>query len=476
MATPIHIHFLGIGGIGVSALAQVALARGIEVSGSDLNADPLTNPAVARLQQGGATVFREHRAENLAADVDLIVTSAAITEDNPELMVARQRGVRIVSRADFLGELMAAHRGPKIAVAGTHGKTTTTGMLGVLLQSAGLDPTVFVGGEVPELGGNVRVGSENGPFVAEACEAYDSFLSLKPDIAILTNVEADHLDHYGTEAGVQAGFARFLQNVRSGGTVVACSDDAGVRDVLKRLPALASLTYGLTDATAQMQAHSLEFGPQTAFIWGDDDPAHDTRILLSVPGRHNVLNALAAAATASLLNVPVSDIADGLRAFQGATRRQELLGIARLEGGDIMVMDDYAHHPTELDATFEAVRGAWPHRRLVAVFQPHLYSRTRDFLEQFAASLSAADALIVTNIYAAREAPIDGVRASDIVLLAAVQNPHAQMVYLPDKQDIPGMLAALARPGDLILFLGAGDIREQGQEFLQLMQTRSAMP
>ena len=476
MATPTHIHFLGIAGIGVSALAQVAQARGIRVSGSDPNADPAVSPAIARLQQGGATLYRDHKAGNLAADVDLVVASAAVAEDNPEVRAAHGRGVRVVSRADFLGELMAAHRGPKIAIAGTHGKTTTTGMLGVLLQNAGLDPTVFVGGEVAEMGGNVRVGSADGPFVAEACEAYDSFLSLKPDIAVLTNVEADHLDHYGTAERVQAAFVRFLQNILPGGTIVACADDPGAQAVLSRFLSTASVTYGMSDPTAQMQAHSLQLDAQTAFTWGDaTDPACDTRILLQVPGRHNVLNALAAATVATLLHVPVAAIADGLRAFHGATRRQEILGEAPLEGGTVLVMDDYAHHPTEIRATLDALRGAYPQRRLVAIFQPHLYSRTRDFLGQFAEALAAADALIVTDIYAARETAIEGVRASDIVNLAQKLHAAAPIFYLPDKAAIPGALAALARPGDLTVFLGAGDIRVQGEAFLRLLQERSAV-
>ena len=222
-----HIHFLGIAGIGVSALAQVAAARGVRVSGSDPGADPQEVPAIARLLAQDARIYRTHRAENLADDVDLVVASAAISDANPEIAEAKRRGLRIVSRAEFLGELMAAHRGPKIAVAGTHGKTTTTAMIGVMLQHAGLDPTVFVGGEVPQLGGNVRIGSETGPFVAEACEAYDSFLYLKPDIAVITNIEADHLDHYGTEERMFESFHRFYQNVRS--TVVFCVDDDGIQ-------------------------------------------------------------------------------------------------------------------------------------------------------------------------------------------------------------------------------------------------------
>jgi UDP-N-acetylmuramate--alanine ligase len=275
---------------------------------------------------------------------------------------------------------------------------------------------------------------------------------------------------------MQAGFVRFLQNLRPAGTIVACADDPGAKEVLSRFLPAAVLTYGMTDANAQMQAHSLQLDTHTAFIWGDAaDPAYDTRIVLNVPGRHNVLNALAAASVATLLHVPVAAIADGLRAFHGATRRQEILGEAALEDGSVMVMDDYAHHPTEIRATLDALRGAYPQRRLIAIFQPHLYSRTRDFLAQFAEALAASDAVIVTDIYAARETPLEGVRASDIVDLAAKINPNASMIYLPDKADIPTRLAALVRPGDLTLFLGAGDIRIQGEAFLKLLQERSAV-
>src|SRR5579862_1007156 len=224
-----RIHFIGIGGIGVSALAQLAQARGFVISGSDLNTETAGNPALARLIDAGATVFAGHSAGNIPTGVELVVSSAAIAPDNPELAAAMERRIRIVSRADYLGELMTAHRGPKIAVAGTHGKTTTTGIIGVMLQEAGMDPTVFVGGEIPQLGGNVRIGAETGPFVAEACEAYDSFLSLKPDIAVVTNVEADHLDHFGDFESVLAGFRKFLEGVAPGGFIVACMDDPGVR-------------------------------------------------------------------------------------------------------------------------------------------------------------------------------------------------------------------------------------------------------
>lgn len=452
----------------MSALAQVAQARGIRVSGSDPHADPETNPAIRRLRDGGATLYREHRAENLTADVDLVVASAAIAETNPEVGAARELGVRIISRAEFLGELMAAHRGVKVAVAGTHGKTTTTAMLGVLLQHAGLDPTVFVGGEVQQLGGNVRIGGETGPFVAEACEAYDSFLYLKPDIAIVTNVEADHLDHYGTEAQVIESFRRFLSGVSPDGTVVVCGDDDGIQRTLDDLPAPPNVReYGMEARFySGSRAKNVDLGRVTTFEWHCEVPY--TPITLRVPGRHNALNALAAATVGNLLHLPGPVIAAGLAEFTGAERRQETLG----EAGSILVLDDYAHHPTEIEATLAALRSACPERRLVAIFQPHLYSRTRDFLPQFADALSKADALVVTDIYAAREAPIPGVRAADIVHQAAQRRPDLPAVFLPDKKELPAMLLAFTRPNDLTVFLGAGDIRAQGEAFLRLLREK----
>jgi len=471
--TPKHIHFLGIAGIGVSALAQAAQAQGIRVSGSDPHADPESNPAIRRLQAGGAAITNRHEAANLAAGVDLVVASAAVDTANPEIRAARERGIPVVSRAEALGRLMAAHRGPKIGVAGTHGKTTTTAMLGVILQHAGLEPTVFVGGEVAALGGNVRVGSATGPFVAEACEAYDSFLYLKPDIAVLTNVEADHLDHFGTFDRVVESFHQFLDGVpRDSGTIVACMDDPGVRKVLEGLAdSRTVMGYGIEAAEAPSRAENIALGAGTTFAW--HGPKWCILIQLKIPGRHNVLNALAAATASRALGVSAEAIAAGLATFTGASRRQERLGEGTLDGkSDILILDDYAHHPTEIRATLAALRGAYPDRRLVAVFQPHLYSRTRDFLPEFAEALAQADAVVVTDIYAAREAPIPEVRAEEIVTRIGRRELNKPALFVPDKQKIPAVLREAARPGDVVVFLGAGDIREQGEAFAQLLQQR----
>ena len=464
------IHFLGIAGIGVSALAQVAQARGVRVSGSDSGGGVLDNPAIQRLVRGGATVFEGHRAENLPADTALVVASAAIPDSNPEVARAMAEGIRVVTRAEFLGELMRSHKGPKVAVAGTHGKTTTTGMLGVILQEAGLDPTVFVGGEVPELGGNVRIGAVNGPMVVEACEAYDSFLSLKPDIAVITNIEADHLDHFGSEERVHASFEAFLANITPDGALIACGDDPGVRAILDGgAGARRLLEYGTgCRFYSGSRAKAVELGERASFDWHSGPPA--VRITLSMPGMHNVLNALAAATAASQLGADSEAIAAGLAAFHGARRRLDLLGETGAGDTRVLVFDDYAHHPTEIRATREALRTAYPRHRLLAVFQPHLYSRTRDFLDDFAAELAGFDAFIVTEIYAAREAPIPGVLAADIVNQAIKVRTGLTALYVPAQADIPAMTEALCAPGDVIVFMGAGDIRMQAEIFAARLQ------
>lgn len=473
-----HIHFLGIAGIGVSALAQVAQAQGAMVSGSDPNADPDTNPAIRRLQEGGARLYTTHEAANISDTVELVVATAAVSKINPEIQAARERGIRVVSRADYLGELMAQHEGVTIAVAGTHGKTTTTALIGVMLQEAGLDPTVFVGGEVAQLGGNVRIGSKTGPFVAEACEAYDSFLSLSPNIAVITNIEADHLDHFGDEQGVLTAFRRFVNNLSPGGSLIACMDDPGVRRLVTEVQdgqekMLYGIEYGLDALLGVTFENNIRLEPAASF----DLQFHNdrVRIVLTVPGRHNILNALAAVYVGTSFNLSGETIARGLAAFHGTERRQEILGeVSMGKNGSVLVMDDYAHHPTEIHATLDALRSAYPSRRLIAIFQPHLYSRTRDFLPQFAGSLAAADALIVTDVYAAREKPIEGVNAADIVTLAKTHRHDLWAEYVLDKADIPFRLRAQIRPNDLVVFLGAGDIREPGEAFVRLLQSEAA--
>jgi UDP-N-acetylmuramate--alanine ligase len=462
-----RIYFIGIGGVGMSGLAGVMLARGFTVAGSD----PHPNAATARLEERGATVYSTQAAANIERESpERVVYTAAIPEDNPELVAARGLGVPVITRAEFLGEMMAEFGGPRIAIGGTHGKTTTTAMTAEVLLAGGLDPTVLVGGEYPPIGGNVRVGGGE-VFLTEACEAYNSFLAFRPDITVVTNVEADHLDHYGTEEGVFEGFRQFLSQTTPEGTVVINAADAGC----VRLAELAGgslprrvIWYGAErpDGESLIAANAVTAHGRATFdlqhrIGGGVELLGTVE--LPVPGEHNVLNALAAAAAGLAAGVDGQAIAAGLARFQGTGRRFETLG----EVNGVLVIDDYAHHPTEIRATLAAARAAYPERRLVAVFQPHLYSRTRDFMDEFGEALAAADAILLTNIYAAREQPIPGVNVADLAHKIAACAPRATLLYLPEKEDVAGALEWVTHEGDLVVVMGAGDIREAGEQFVR---------
>ncbi len=454
----------------MSGLAQYVQSRGTRVSGSDLTISTVGNPALDRLKMHGAALHQGHSAENIGRDVDLVVATSAVSwEENPEIVEAHRRGIRVVSRAEFLGELMAAHQGVRIAVSGTHGKTTTTAMIGLMLQTAGEDPTVFVGGEVSQLGGNCRIGSLNGPLVAEACEAYDSFLYLKPDIAVITNVEADHLDHYGTFEKVVESFQKFLQGVRNDGTVILCGDDENCANLANSLPAsVKTLEYGIGNKRfSGGRGKNLSLTQKASFEWHCEIPF--SMITLQVPGQHNVLNALAAATTGHILGLSAPQVVAGLQAFRGVVRRQELIALENRIDGEVRIYDDYSHHPTELRATISAFRNAFPERRLIGVFQPHLYSRTRDFLTNFAASLAKLDILIVTDIYPAREVPIPSVNAADIVRIAREIRPELDASYIQDRTEIPEKINTILKGNDVVIFMGAGNIREQGEKLASLI-------
>jgi len=456
-----HVHFIGIGGVGMSGLAQALMARGVRVSGSD----PLRNAATDRLEAAGARIYRVQSAENIELEhPDIVVVTPAVQEANEELVAARRTGIPVLSRAQMLGRMMAESPRPRVAVAGTHGKTTTTSMLAEILVAAGLDPTVLVGAEYAGIGGNARVGS--GPFLTEACEAFDSFLALSPDVAVITNIEADHLDWYLSEERLADGFRQFLDRTSPDGAVVWCADDPGVRRVVPRaLGPRESLPYGLwSERQGTLRARVLSAGGgRTEFaVWRFGRAEELGRVALPVPGSHNVLNALGALGTALWMGVPFDTAARALERFQGAERRFDVLG----ERGGVLVVDDYAHHPTEVRATLAAARSAYPDRRVVAVFQPHLYSRTRDFMDEFAAALTDADAVVVTDIYPAREEPIPGVSAADLVERIAGRRRGGTVLYMPCKGDVPRALEWLARPGDLVLTMGAGDIREAGLAYL----------
>ena len=447
-----RLHLMGIGGAGMSGLAEWLLDRGHEVGGCDARESAVTH----RLEELGARVSVGHDPSHVEG-IDALVYSSAITADHAERRAAAERGIPVVRRAELLGAIMDGSRG--IAVAGTHGKSTTTTMTGSVLEAAGLDPTVIVGGRIRGRDGNVRIGGGSW-LVAEADEFDRSFLALSPEIAVITNVEADHLDIYGTVEAVRDAFAEFAARVREGGTLILGADDAGAR----RVPAPAgvgTLTFG-TSSGAEVRGIRIEPAPEGISFDLELDGAEAGRVRLAMPGVHNVRNALAAAAVGWRLQVPPGAIRDGLEAVQGVERRFEIV----YRDDDLMIVDDYAHHPSEIAATLSGARAAWPEKRVVAVFQPHLYTRTRDFAGEFGIALSAADLVFVTDVYPAREQPIEGV--SGRVVCEAARKAGAPVRYMPEETAggyaAADVVEAALRPGDLLVTLGAGDIDELARQ------------
>ncbi|MDH5822387.1 UDP-N-acetylmuramate--L-alanine ligase [Luteimonas sp. RD2P54] len=450
-----RVHFVGIGGAGMSGIAEVLCTLGYEVSGSDL-AD---NAVTRRLQSLGATVHRGHAAANVLG-TDCVVVSSAIRAENPELLEARSQRIPVVPRAEMLAELMRFRRG--IAVAGTHGKTTTTSLLASVLAEGGLDPTFVIGGQLLAAGANARLGGSDW-LVAEADESDGSFLRLNPLIAIVTNIDADHLENYGGDfARVQAAFSEFLHRLPFYGLAVLCIDDAEVAALAAQTPRHVT-TYGF-DAAADVRAEDVgQDGPRMRFTLRLPDGSR-TAVALALPGRHNVQNALAAASVGWQLGVAPAAIAAALEKFAGIGRRFNLLAELRTaRGATVQVVDDYGHHPKELKAVFEAARGGWPDRRLVVAFQPHRYSRTRDLLDDFAGVLSEVDALVLTEVYAAGEAPIAGADAKALARAIRARGRIDPVVVGP-AQELPRVLPDLLEDGDLLLMMGAGDIGQVVQQ------------
>lgn len=451
-----RLHFMGAGGAGMSALAEIALASGHGVSGCDLKLGAVTD----RLEELGARIEEGHAADHLTG-VDAVVVSAAVPTDHPELEEARTKAIPVIRRAELLASLMEGRRG--IAVAGTHGKSTTTAMVGRVFEAAGLDPTVIVGGRIRNQGGNVRIGYSDW-VVAEADEYDRAFLALRPAHAVVNNIEADHLDVYGTIEGVQEAFGAFVNRIAEGGALALGVDDPGAR----RLPLPEGrrvVRFGLGEGTdvrgTRVRTRELE----TVFdLLLEGEAAGEVR--LRMPGRHNVRNALGAAAIACAVGVEVPAILSGLGEVRGVERRFEIVH----RDDEIVIVDDYAHHPTEVEATLSSARLGWPKRRLVAVFQPHLYSRTRDFAEAFGEALCGADVVYVTDVYPARERPIPGV-TGELVAEAARQNGATDVTHLSREVDALEMLDGRLRPGDVLVTLGAGDIDQLAS---RLAGTRAA--
>jgi UDP-N-acetylmuramate--alanine ligase len=457
------VHFVGIGGAGMSGVARIMLARGVPVSGSD-SAD---SALLGELAAAGARVRVGHAAENLG-DADTVVATSAIRPGNPELLEAERRGLPVLHRATALASLMLGYQG--IAVAGTHGKTTTTSMITTVLLHSGADPSYVIGGILAETGLGAARGA--GPaFVVEADESDGSFLMFAPDAAVVTCVEADHLDNYGTLAAIEAAFAAFAGRIRPGGVLLACADDPGARALTGAVaPGVTTLTYGTADDASyqvgQIQARGMHTaltvtgGPGTMLAG-----AGPVRLEIGVPGRHNALNAAAAFGMTVQLGVAVADAIAGLASYRGARRRMELTG----EADGVQVIDSYAHHPTELAADLAAARGVAAGGRVIAIFQPHLFSRTRLFAADFGAALGNADEVLVLDVYAAREDPEPGVTGK----LISDAVPGGGAVFLPDRAAVPAAVASLAKPGDLVLTMGAGDVTRLGPLIVTALRDRA---
>jgi UDP-N-acetylmuramate--alanine ligase len=447
-----HIHFVGIGGSGMSGIAEVLLNLGYVVTGSDQKLSAVT----AHLARLGARVFEGHASANVS-DAQVVVTSTAVRADNPELVEARRAGVPVIPRAEMLAELMRLKYG--VAIAGSHGKTTTTSMVALVLDRGGLDPTVVVGGRLNVLGSGARLG--RGDFmVAEADESDRSFLKLTPTVAVVTNIDREHLDAYRDLADIQDAFVGFVNKVPFYGAAVLCLDDGPVQDVLPRIERRV-ITYGVSPQ-AQIGARDVQLHGTGSTYTALQDGVPLGAIELKVPGQHNVANSLAAVAVGLDLGVPFERVQDALASFTGVDRRFQVRG----EEDGVLVVDDYGHHPTEIRATLEALRIRAGERRTVVLFQPHRYTRTQHLWDEFCRSFHQADLLLLCDIYAASEEPIDGISAETLAR-AIGERGHRHVFYAGDVKSATARLGEEVRTGDVVLTLGAGSVWQAGEELLQ---------
>ncbi len=448
------IHCIGIGGIGLSAIAEILLSRGYEVSGSDMKESAET----ARLASKGARVFIGHRAEN-ADEADLLVFSAAVGHDNPEMKRAEERGIPILSRAQMLGLLMQEYEN-SIAVSGTHGKTTTTSMVSLILDRAKLEPTILVGGNLAEIGGNVKVGHSR-YFITEACEYMDSFLSLKPKIEIILNIDSDHLDYFKDIDHIVSSFDKFAQLVPASGTIIAYDANPFVNQVIRDLDNV--VTFGLSE-NCDYYAANIQFNEEGMPAF---DVCHDgqllSRVQLAVPGEHNILNALAAFTCACALGVEPQLIKETLERYHGTQRRFDIVGTT---AKGVKIVDDYAHHPTEIKATLSASENV-PHNKLWCIFQPHTYTRTIALFDEFAEAFEKADKLILAEIYAAREKNIYKISSAQLAEKIKETHPHKEVLFMEDFAAIADYVDDQAQRGDMVITMGAGDIYKVGEMLLE---------
>lgn len=447
-----HIHFIGIGGISMSGLAEILLYHNFTVSGSDMNSSPITE----KLKEKGAKIYIGHNAENIN-EADLIVYTAAIPSDNPELIKAKENNITLIDRADFLGSLMKGHK-YNIAISGTHGKTTTTSMVSHIALKANIDPTILVGGNLDIINGNVRVGKSDF-FITEACEYKSSFLKFFPYIGVILNIDADHLDYYKDLEDIKNAFSKFIKLIPGDGYIIAYGEDKNIKDVLKNANCNV-ITYGINEGN--IQAHNIQYDEKACASF---DVMKDCEKLfsvkLNVPGEHNVLNSLASIAIGLVSNINNVDIVEGIQSYFGTHRRFELKG----RKNNVTVVDDYAHHPTEISATLNAAK-KYPHKKMFCAFQPHTYSRTLTLFEDFTKCFDDADEIILADIYAAREKDT-GIINSDM-LGDKLRERGLKCINLHNFEDITNYLKENAKEGDLILTVGAGDIYKVGEMYINL--------
>ena len=455
-----HIHFVGIGGIGMSGIAELLLNLGYRVSGSDMHASDITH----RLEQLGAKINQGHNGQWVEG-ADVVVISSAISRENPEVLAAVDSHIPVIPRAEMLAELMRLKK-YGIAIAGSHGKTSTTSLVSWMLHRAGLDPTVVIGGKVDSLGGNAKLG-EGEFLVAEADESDGSFLKLSPAIEVVTNIDLEHLDYYRDIDHIKEVFVRFMDRIPFYGAVVLCLDDPNIAALLPQIRK-RMITYGLTEQAEIHAADIVTRGCQSEFtvLRGNETLG---RVTLSIPGRHTIYNSLAAIGVGLELEIDFQTIAGALASFEGVQRRLEVKG----ESSGIIIVDDYGHHPTEIRATLDAIRDGWPDKRLIVAFQPHRYSRTKALFDAFKTAFHRADVLILTDIYAASESPVEGV-TSESLADAVKKHGQREVYYIPDVNTLPEKLIDLARPGDLVLTLGAGNIFRAGEKLLRMLEDRPA--
>ena len=450
---PIHIHFIGIGGISMSGLAEILLEEGFTISGSDAKESPLTD----KLASEGVQISYPQSAANITAGIDVVVYTAAIHEDNPEFAAAKNTGLPMLSRAELLGQIMDNYAN-SVAVAGTHGKTTTTSMLSQVLLAADSDPTISVGGILKAIHGNIRVGHSD-VFLTEACEYTNSFLNFHPKYSLILNIEEDHLDFFKDLADIRHSFRRFAENTAEGGTIIINGAITDYEEIVKDLP-VSVVTYGLTEACDYYPSDITYDEKGCATYTAMHQGRALTSVKLNIPGMHNVSNSLAVIAAALSLKIELSTITSGISQFTGTDRRFELKGMYK---DGVTVIDDYAHHPTEIAATLTAAQN-YPHKRIICVFQPHTYTRTKAFLKDFAKALSLADVIVLADIYAARETDTLGISSKNIEDDLKALGKEAY--YFPSFDEIENFLQKKCMNGDLLITMGAGDVVKIGENLL----------